>query len=240
MQVIDFGSSCFENEKLYSYIQSRFYRAPEVILGLGYGIEIDMWSFGCVIAELYNGIPMFPGENERDQLNYMIEYLGIPPKDMIIFSKKKNLFFDDNNIPLQIPNSRGKIRIPNTKKIEKFLRGADENFIDFVKVKVDKFQKCLVIDVSKRIKPEDAISHPWIVAGIPKEILSFHKNLIEQNRFKDTKKTHSVDKVKPISELKRDTKTDYINYHTHMKKIVSKSNYGKKNKSDNSFANKTD
>ena len=55
IKVIDFGSSCFDNEKLYEYIQSRYYRAPEVILGLGYNTQIDMWSFGCVLAELYNG-----------------------------------------------------------------------------------------------------------------------------------------------------------------------------------------
>ena len=56
VKVIDFGSSCFDNDKLYAYIQSRYYRAPEVILGLGYNPQIDMWSFGCVLAELYAGI----------------------------------------------------------------------------------------------------------------------------------------------------------------------------------------
>ena len=62
--MIDFGSSCFDDEKLYAYIQSRYYRAPEIILGLGYNVQIDMWSFGCIIAELYSGYPLFPGENE--------------------------------------------------------------------------------------------------------------------------------------------------------------------------------
>ncbi len=44
------------------HAQSRFYRCPEVILGLPYGCEIDMWSFGCILAELYTGYPLFPGE----------------------------------------------------------------------------------------------------------------------------------------------------------------------------------
>jgi len=95
-----------------------------------------MWSFGCIMAELYNGIPIFPGENERDQLNYMMEYLGVPSHELILYSKKRSLFFDDNLVPLQTPNSRGKIRMPNTKKLERFLRGADPNFIDFVSVKL--------------------------------------------------------------------------------------------------------
>ena len=45
--MIDFGSSCFEDEGVYTYIQSRFYRSPEVILGLPYDVGIDMWSFGA-------------------------------------------------------------------------------------------------------------------------------------------------------------------------------------------------
>ena len=61
VQVIDFGSSCFEGEQVYSYIQSRFYRSPEVMLGLGYGTAIDMWSLACILAELYTGYPLFPG-----------------------------------------------------------------------------------------------------------------------------------------------------------------------------------
>ena len=61
VQVIDFGSSCFEGEQVYSYIQSRFYRSPEVMLGLGYGTAIDMWSLACILAELFAGYPLFPG-----------------------------------------------------------------------------------------------------------------------------------------------------------------------------------
>jgi dual specificity tyrosine-phosphorylation-regulated kinase 2/3/4 len=55
IKLADFGSSCFSNERLYTYIQSRYYRAPEVILGLPYDMQIDVWSFACIIAELYTG-----------------------------------------------------------------------------------------------------------------------------------------------------------------------------------------
>lgn len=58
---------------VYTYIQSRFYRSPEVILGLPYGLPIDMWSFGCILAELYTGYPLFPGENEVEQLACIME-----------------------------------------------------------------------------------------------------------------------------------------------------------------------
>jgi len=77
-QVIDFGSSCFDDERVYSYIQSRFYRSPEVILGLPYSMAIDMWSFACILVELYTGYPLFPGENEQEQLLCIMEVRYLP------------------------------------------------------------------------------------------------------------------------------------------------------------------
>ena len=56
IKIIDFGSSCFLTDNLTSYIQSRSYRAPEVILGARYGQKIDIWSLGCVLAELFTGM----------------------------------------------------------------------------------------------------------------------------------------------------------------------------------------
>ncbi|KAG2459887.1 DYRK4 kinase, partial [Polypterus senegalus] len=73
IKVIDFGSSCYEHQRVYTYIQSRFYRSPEVILGHPYGMAIDMWSLGCILAELYSGYPLFPGENEGEQLACIME-----------------------------------------------------------------------------------------------------------------------------------------------------------------------
>lgn len=111
IKVIDFGSSCFEHEKsewlcssrvmttplritlVYTYIQSRFYRSPEVILGMNYHMAIDMWSLGCILAELYTGYPIFPGENEQEQLSCIMEVLGVPDKEFVNRSSRKKLFF---------------------------------------------------------------------------------------------------------------------------------------------------
>jgi dual specificity protein kinase YAK1 len=76
IKVIDFGSACHESEQTYTYIQSRFYRSPEVLLGLRYTTAIDMWSFGCIVAELYLGLPLFPGSSEYNQLTRIIESVG--------------------------------------------------------------------------------------------------------------------------------------------------------------------
>ena len=59
IKVIDFGSSCFIHDHLSSYVQSRSYRAPEVILGCRYDYKIDIWSLGCILAELFTGYVLF-------------------------------------------------------------------------------------------------------------------------------------------------------------------------------------
>lgn len=83
IKIIDFGSSCFQDERVYTYIQSRFYRAPEIILGIPYTPCIDMWSFGCIMAEFAMGYPIFPGEDEMDQLSLIMEVVGIPSNEVL-------------------------------------------------------------------------------------------------------------------------------------------------------------
>lgn len=83
IKIVDFGSSCFTNEISYLYIQSRFYRAPEVIIGAKYDKMIDIWSIGCLIAELFTGDPLLPGKNELEQIAYILELFGSPSSSLI-------------------------------------------------------------------------------------------------------------------------------------------------------------
>jgi len=76
IKVIDFGSACHERQTVYTYIQSRFYRSPEVLLGMSYTAAIDMWSLGCIAVELFLGLPLFPGTSEYNQLTRIVEMLG--------------------------------------------------------------------------------------------------------------------------------------------------------------------
>ena len=167
IKIIDFGSACNINQTQYIYIQSRYYRAPEIILGLDYGYEIDMWSLGCILCELYCGIPIFPGENEYDMLYYIMEYIGIPPKELIDNSPKKLEFFNEDGSPLEKKNSLGKIRRPNKKSIEAFLINADKDFIDLI-------QNILKWNKDERFKPEDALKHNFIIKNLNKEGLELH------------------------------------------------------------------
>ncbi|KPP74267.1 Dual specificity tyrosine-phosphorylation-regulated kinase 1A-like [Scleropages formosus] len=64
IKIVDFGSSCQLGQRIYQYIQSRFYRSPEVLLGMPYDLAIDMWSLGCILVEMHTGEPLFSGANE--------------------------------------------------------------------------------------------------------------------------------------------------------------------------------
>jgi dual specificity protein kinase YAK1 len=76
IKLIDFGSACWESKTVYTYIQSRFYRSPEVLIGYRYNLAIDMWSLGCIAAELFLGLPLFPGTSEYKQVARIVEMLG--------------------------------------------------------------------------------------------------------------------------------------------------------------------
>lgn len=94
IKVIDFGSACFTRRTIYSYIQSRFYRSPEVILGLPYTESIDMWSLGCIVAELFLGLPVFPGSSEYNQIFKIVDMLGLPPRHMLEHGRNLLNFFE--------------------------------------------------------------------------------------------------------------------------------------------------
>lgn len=160
IKVIDFGSSCLENEKVYTYIQSRFYRSPEVILGMTYGMPIDMWSLGCILAELLTGYPIFPGENEQEQLACIMEVFGPPEKHLIEKSTRKKLFFDSLGKPRLTVSSKGKRRRPSSKSLQQVLKCEDEAFLDFI-------TRCLRWDPDRRLNPDNAIHHEFIAGNKP-------------------------------------------------------------------------
>ena len=172
LKVIDFGSSCYEHQRIYTYIQSRFYRAPEVILGGKYGMPIDMWSLGCILAEMLTGYPLFPGEDEMDQLSCMMEVLGMPPAKMLENSKRTRSFFSSKGYPryctvtVNPDNSvtfggnrsrRGKYRgPPESKELSRALKGCEDPlFLDFLR-------QCLIWDPALRLTPGQALRHNWL------------------------------------------------------------------------------
>ncbi|KAK5609527.1 Dual specificity tyrosine-phosphorylation-regulated kinase [Crenichthys baileyi] len=158
IKVVDFGSSCYEQQRVYTYIQSRFYRSPEVILGHPYSMAIDMWSLGCILAELYTGYPLFPGESEVEQIACIMEVLGMPPDDFVQSASRRKLFFDSKGNPRNITNSKGKKRKPDSIEMSAALKTNDPLFLDFI-------QRCFAWDPTKRMTPDEGLQHQWILEG---------------------------------------------------------------------------
>lgn len=209
IKVIDFGSSCFDHQRIYTYIQSRFYRAPEVILGSRYGMPIDMWSFGCILAELLTGYPLFPGEDEGDQLACMMELLGMPPQKLLDQAKRAKNFINSKGHPRYCTVStlsngtmvlngsrsrRGKMRgPPANKEWATALKGCDDpTFIDFLK-------KCLDWEPSSRMTPVMALRHPWLYKRIPKSVPGGDKVTVAKRTNEHTTSFPSINaKVPPV------------------------------------------
>uniref|UniRef100_A0A3Q0R5G3 dual-specificity kinase n=1 Tax=Amphilophus citrinellus TaxID=61819 RepID=A0A3Q0R5G3_AMPCI len=187
IKVVDFGSSCYEQQR-YTYIQSRFYRSPEVILGHPYSMAIDMWSLGCILAELYTGYPLFPGESEVEQIACIMEVLGMPPNDFVQSASRRRLFFSKGN-PRNITNSKGKKRRPSSKELSAALKTNDALFLDFIK-------RCLW-DPSKRMTPDEGLQHEWILQGNFNKVRTRTDNLKRDSSETGTKMA-PAERLRPI------------------------------------------
>lgn len=178
IKIVDFGSSCQLGQRIYQYIQSRFYRSPEVLLGIPYDLAIDMWSLGCILVEMHAGEPLFSGANEVDQMNKIVEVLGMPPDHLLDQAHKTRKFFD------KLPESEGggyalkkvngkeirQYRPPGTRSLDDILgvdkggpasrrRGESGHSIaDYLKFK-DLILRMLEYDPKQRVTPYYALQH---------------------------------------------------------------------------------
>ncbi|XP_051886880.1 homeodomain-interacting protein kinase 2 isoform X1 [Pristis pectinata] len=187
VKVIDFGSASHVSKAVCStYLQSRYYRAPEIILGLLFCEAIDMWSLGCVIAELFLGWPLYPGASEYDQIRYISQTQGLPAEYLLSAGTKTTRFFNrdpDSSYPLwrlKTPEDHETEMGIKSKEARKYifnclddmaqvnmttdLEGSEmlaekadrREFIDLLK-------KMLTIDADKRITPIETLSHPFVM-----------------------------------------------------------------------------
>lgn len=140
--ICDFGSAkkLRAGEPNVAYICSRYYRAPEIILGEEqYGVEIDVWSIGCVIAEMFLGEPLFSGKSSKDQFLKIMHVLGNPTEDDI------NNMCDNITVTLPIIDGCG---------LTKKLKQVDPLLVDLL-------SKILVYNPKRRIKPFKALQHAY-------------------------------------------------------------------------------
>lgn len=173
IKIVDFGSSCQLGQRIYQYIQSRFYRSPEVLLGIPYDLAIDMWSLGCILVEMHTGEPLFSGANEVDQMNKIVEVLGLPPKHVLDQASKTKKYFHklpDGSYVLNIPKDGKKYKPPNSRKMHDIigvetggpggrrLGEAGHSVSDYLKFK-DLILRMLDYDPKSRITPYYALQH---------------------------------------------------------------------------------
>lgn len=135
VKLIDFGSSCANYKQGFTYVQSRYYRCPEIALGLPYSHPADMWSFGCILAELRTGMPLFPAVDENELIEFFVMVIGMPPSEMIEKAKKKSKYFKDNQI-IRSKISRLKDSYEGSYPLRQILHCEpdDDDFLDFIEV----------------------------------------------------------------------------------------------------------
>lgn len=149
LAICDFGlgrglNSIYENP-LTQYVVTRYYRAPELLCESSYGKPIDIWSVGCIFAEMITRAPFFTGENPQEQLKCIVHKLGIPPKEKLNFIKSRAAL---NNILSSQTNA-----VPHFAM--NFPNGTSFLALDLIR-------QMLEINPSERITVEDALKHPYL------------------------------------------------------------------------------
>lgn len=171
VKLIDFGSSCFTDDTLSPYVQSRSYRAPEVILGLPYDQRIDLWSLGCVLAELWTGFVLFQNDSAQSLLARVVGIVGPFPQHMMTSAKFVAQFFTQDGrlyreaeaappSPHGQPSTVRRIQLllPKRSSLHQRMRTEDLHFLDFL--------SCLLrVDPAERPSAKEALEHPWLAPG---------------------------------------------------------------------------
>ncbi|KAK0227706.1 kinase-like domain-containing protein [Armillaria fumosa] len=176
LKLCDLGSASDASEnEITPYLVSRFYRAPEIILGVPYDPALDIWSMGCTLYELYTGKILFPGRSNNQMLLLMMELKGRFNGKMIKKAKFGDVYFDDMGGFESLERDRvlgtDVVRKVHISKPTRDLRARlmppasvkmkdDESklLLSFI----DLLDKCLALDPSRRITPREALAHPFI------------------------------------------------------------------------------
>lgn len=159
---------------------SRFYRAPEIILGLPYDTALDIWSIGCTLYELYTGKILFPGRTNNHMLLLMMELKGRFNNKLIKKAHFGDVHFDEQGaflsgeqdkvtggdvirkVHISKPTRDLRARLmPNASSLASKTQAAREEETKIITAFVDLLDKCLTLDPARRITPKDALLHPF-------------------------------------------------------------------------------
>jgi len=214
VKVIDFGSASHVSKAVPStYLQSRYYRAPEIILGLPFSERIDMWSLGCVAAELFLGWPLYPGASEYDQIRYICQTHGLPPEHMLNAASKTKKFFSrayDTPNPLWCLKPQEEMMAEYNIKSKEARKYIFNCLDDMARVNMPKYEsselqvekhdrrefldllkKMLVMDDQYRINPMEALQHNFITMGHFVECANSHLVKSSLQKMEVCKRKHN-------------------------------------------------
>lgn len=176
VKLCDFGSACHvADAELAPYLISRFYRAPEIMMGLPYDFGVDLWSLATTVYELYTGRIMFAGKSNNQMLKFMMDLKGPFPNKLIRRAQFKEQHFDPQTCSflyheVDKVTQREKLTvissIKTTRNLMSELTGVqklDQSLYRKVHQLRDLLDSMLTLDTTKRIVVNDALHHPFIV-----------------------------------------------------------------------------
>lgn len=174
LKICDLGSASDASENdITQYLVSRFYRAPEIILGMPYDFAIDMWSIGCTLYELYTGKILFTGRTNNQMLRSMMECRGKFSTKFLRKGQFTHLHFDEMGNFMSVEKDkitgRDVTRVINftkpTRELKQRLLAAangSETEMKELNLFVDLLERCLSLNPEKRCTPDEALKHPFI------------------------------------------------------------------------------
>ena len=181
------------NEKLTDYVATRWYRAPELLLSQGnYGKEVDYWAIGCIMGELVDGNPLFPGENELDQIHCIQKVLGN------LTDKQEEMFYNN-----PIFNGKSLLNITKPETLEKRYMGK------FSKKAISFMKGLLALDPKKRLNGNTVFKHAYF----EKLVLADLQKEVEQRMQTQNEKNNSIlmGKDEQRISIKSKTNSDLLN-----------------------------
>ncbi|CAJ1024373.1 Protein kinase domain/Protein tyrosine kinase, putative [Leishmania lindenbergi] len=156
VKVLDLSSSCYITDTLSSYVQSRSYRAPEVILGCKYGPAVDIWSLGATAAELATGTVLFNVESVPTMLASIASVCGPIPAEMLQEGRNTSLYVTKHGAFYDYEDEQLVFHFPSEPPDAAVLFGFDDHdYVDFVRL-------CLTLDAALRPSAAQLLDHPFL------------------------------------------------------------------------------
>uniref|UniRef100_A0A8B9HK43 dual-specificity kinase n=1 Tax=Astyanax mexicanus TaxID=7994 RepID=A0A8B9HK43_ASTMX len=156
VKVVDFGNATYDHEYHTSVVSTRHYRAPEVILELGWNQSCDVWSLGCILIEYYLGITLFQTHDSKEHLAMMERVLGPIPVNMLQKTKKQR-YVHHEKLDWDEHTSSGRYVRKHCKPLKQYMSSKTSDHEQLF----DLLHKMMEYDVSKRITLEEALRHPF-------------------------------------------------------------------------------